>query len=195
MKKMRRFASLFGRRGILAAASAAIVVIGTQVVLQLLSSIMTAGLLLAQNNGDSGLNQVFPAYVWGLVLGVLPFAIGVFLSLWLLAPIAAELHIAHVVTRSLLAVAAGALVIFLVQLLGSLFHNFDRSAGQVFGWASGFFTTVSSNASWAFSNALYTAVTAAINLIPLTVLSGVLLWIWLRAHTAKHPVAGLIDKV
>jgi hypothetical protein len=65
----------------------------------------------------------------------------------------------------------------------------------VFGWASGFFTTVSSNASWAFSNALYTAVTAAINLIPLTVLSGVLLWIWLRAHPAKHPVAGLIDKV
>lgn len=192
---MRRFASLFGRRGVVAAAAAALIVLGTQVVLQLLSSVVLAGVALAQSNGPHVLSQIFPLYLWGVVLGILPFAVGVFLCLWLLAPVAAELHIGHVITRSLLAVAAGALVVFLVQLVGSLFQNFDSSAGLVFGWAQGFFTTVSSNADWAFSNSLYTALSTAINLVPLTVLAAVLLWVWLRAHPAKHEVSGLIDQV
>jgi hypothetical protein len=195
MKRFRRFASLFGRRGVLAAAAAAFIVLATQVVLQLLTSAVFAGVTLAQSNGREVLSQIFPLYLWGLVLGILPFAIGVFLCLWLLAPVAAELHIGHVITRSLLAVAAGALVVFLVQLLGSLFQNFDDSAGRVFGWAQGFFTTVSSNAGWAFSNSLYSALATAINLIPLTVLAGLLLWVWLRAHPAKYEVSGLIDQV
>lgn len=195
MKRFRRFASLFGRRGVLAAAAAALIVLGTRVVLQLLTTAVDAGLALTQSNSSQVLSQLFPYYAWGLVLGILPFAIGVFLCLWLLAPIAAELHIAHVITRSLLAAAAGAVVVFLVQLLGSLFQNFDDSAGRVFGWAQGFFTTVSSNAGWAFSTSLYSALSTAINLIPLTVLAGVLLWVWLRAHPAKHEVSGLIDQV
>ena len=87
------------------------------------------------------------------------------------------------------------MIVFLVQLVGMLFQSFDRSAGLVFGWASGFFSTLSSNADWAFSNSLYVALSTAINLIPLTVLAGVLLWIWLRAHPAKHEVSGLIDQV
>ncbi len=192
---MRRFASLFGRRGVLAATAAALIVLGAQVAQQILSTAVYAGLALTQSNGQDVLSQLFPAYLWGLILGVLPFAIGVFLSLWLLAPVAAELHIAHVITRSLLAVAGGAVIVFLVQLVGMLFQSFDRSAGLVFGWASGFFSTLSSNADWAFSNSLYVALSTAINLIPLTVLAGVLLWIWLRAHPAKHEVSGLIDQV
>ena len=190
---MRRFASLFGRRGVLAAAAAALIVLGAEVVQQVLTTAAYAGLALGQSNSQDVLPALFPTYLWGLVLGVLPFVVGVFLSLWLLAPVAAELHIAHVITRSLLAVAAGGLIVFLVQLLGSLFRSFDSSAGQVFGWAAGFFTTVSSNEQWAFS--IYTALSTAISLIPLTVLAGVLLWVWLQAHPAKHPVSGLIDEV
>jgi hypothetical protein len=195
MNQFRRFASLFGRRGVLAAAVGALIVLGTQVVQQLLSTALYAGMALTQGNDQTYLTQLFPAYLWALVLGILPFAIGVFLCLWLLAPIAAELHIAHVITRSLLAVAAGALVVFLIQLLESLFRNYDKSAGLTFGWAQGFFTTVTSNADWAFSNALFTALSTAISLIPLTILAGVLLWVWLRAHPAKHEVVGFIDKV
>ena len=192
---MRRFASLFGRRGVLAAAAATLIVLGAEVVQQLLTTAAYAGLALGQSNSQDVLPVLFPAYLWGLVLGVLPFVIGVFLSLWLLAPVAAELHIAHVITRSLLAVAVGGLVVFLVQLLASLFRNFDSSAGQVFGLASGFFHTVSANADWAFSNSLYLALSTAISLIPLTVLAGVLLWVWLQTHPAKHPVSGLVDEV
>ncbi|GAA3741841.1 hypothetical protein GCM10022239_16830 [Leifsonia bigeumensis] len=192
---MRGFASLFGRRGVVAAAIAALIVVTVEVVLQLVITSLGTGILLMQGSGSGNVPYLFPASLVNLVLGVLPFAIGVFLSLWLLAPVAAELHIAHVITRALLAVAAGALIVFIVRLLGSLFTNFDESAGYVFGWASGLFSTVSSNAGWAFAQSLYSALTTAINLIPLTVLACVLLWVWLRDHPAKHPVAGLIDEV
>ena len=192
---MRRFASLFGRRGVLAATAAATIVLGTQVVQQLLTTAVNAGLALSQSNSEVLLPLLFPAYLWGLILGVLPFVVGVFLSLWLLAPVAAELHIAHAITRSLLAAAAGSVVLFLVQLMSALFQNFDASAGQVFGFAAGFVNTVSANGDWAFSNAIYFALSTGIQLIPLTVLAGVLLWVWLRAHPAKHQVSGFIDKV
>ena len=188
---MRGFASLFGRRGVLAAAIAALIILGTYVVQRLLSSLLYAGVMISQGSVD----ELFPGFLLGTVLGVLPFVIGVFLSLWLLAPVAAELHIAHVITRSLLAAACGAVVVFVVTLLESLFSNYDESAGQVFGWAFGLFSTVSSSAGWAFSNALFGALNLAISLAPITILACVLLWIWLRAHLAKHVVAGLIDEV
>ncbi len=188
---MRGFASLFGRRGVLAAASAALIILGTYVVQRLLSSLLYAGVMISQGAVDG----LFPSFLLGTVLGVLPFVIGVFLSLWLLAPVAAELHIAHVITRSLLAAACGAVIVFVVTLLESLFSHYDVSSGQVFGWAFGLFSTVSASAGWAFSNALFGALNLAISLAPITILACVLLWIWLRAHPAKHPVAGLIDEV
>ena len=188
---MRRFASLFGRRGVLAAAAAALMVLGTQIVLQLLSTLLYAGVIVAQRSQA----EMVSAGLWAFVLGSLPFVIGVFLSLWLLAPIAAELHIAHVITRSLLAVAAGAVVVFLVYLSGGLLSQVSSSEGMVFGWAYAVFGSLVSTFGSALSNAVYGALGTAINLIPLTVLAGVLLWVWLRGHPAKHPVAGLIDEV
>lgn len=192
---MRGFASLFGRRGVLAATTAAVIVLVVQVALQLVNTSLGTGILLVRGGFSGGVPELFPISVWSIALGVLPFAIGVFLSLWLLAPVAAELHIAHVVTRALLAVAGGALLVFVVVLAASLFQNFHESVGLVLGWASGLFSTMSSNAGWAFTQSLYSALTTAVGLIPLTVLACVLLWVWLRAHPAKHPVAGLIDEV
>ncbi|MEO6942784.1 MAG: hypothetical protein ABI238_04605 [Terrimesophilobacter sp.] len=191
MNRMRRFASLFGRRGVLAAAAAALIVLGVQVIQQILSALLYGGLMMAQGSVSGGAFGV----VWGIVFGSLPFVIGVFLSLWLLAPVAAELRLAHVITRSLLATAMGAVAVFVVMAIGSLFSNFNESAGLVFGWASGLLSTVSSNFGWALSNAVLGALGTAIALIPLTVLAGILLWIWLREHPAQHPVAGLIDEV
>jgi len=55
-------------------------------------------------------------WVWGgiatsLLAVVVPFAVGVALSLWLLAPISPELRLAHVITRTLLAASAGAVLV------------------------------------------------------------------------------------
>ena len=179
---MRRFASLFGRRGILAAASAALIVLGVQVIQQVLTSILYSGVMIAQGSTPEGLF----AAVWGIVFGSLPFVVGLFLSLWLLAPVAAELRLAHVITRSLLAAVVGAVLVFAVSATGSLFSNFDESAGWVFGWASGLVTTVTNNAGWAPSNALFAALSSAIAFIPLTVLAAVPPWSALRPHPAKH---------
>lgn len=190
---MRRFASLFGRRGVLAATVAALIVLGVQIVLQLLNAMLWSGLIVAQGQGNA--SNVFLANVWNLALGSLPFVIGVFLSLWLLAPVAAELHIGHVITRSLLAVLMGAVVIFLVQFSTGLLGQVSDSQGLVFGWASAVFGSVVSSFGSALSNAVLSALGTAISMIPLTVLAGVLLWVWLREHPVKHPVAGLIDEV
>ena len=188
---MRRFASLFGRRGVLAAAAVALMVLGVQIVQNILSTLLYLDLYIRQVNQPEWLF----VGLWGFVLSSLPFVIGVFLSLWLLAPIAAELHIGHVITRSLLAVAVGTAVVFLVHLFGGLLGQISSSEGMVFGWAAAVFGSVVSTFGSALSNAVHNALGLAINLAPLTVLAGVLLWVWLRSHPAKHPVAGLIDEV
>lgn len=192
---MRRFASLFGRRGVLAAAAVGVGMLGTQIVLQLLSTLVTVATFVS-NQPDQYLSGfAFPTYLYSLVLDSLPFVIGVFLSLWLLAPVAAELHIGHVVTRSLLAVVGGAVIVFLVYFGGGLLGQISSSEGRVFGWAAAVFGSIVSTFGSALSYALFRALSTAISMIPLTVLAGVLLWVWLRSHPAKHPVAGLIDEV
>ena len=190
---MRGFASLFGRRGVLAAAFAASTVLVVSVVLQLLSTAVSWIFISSQQSGVFSFSDAAP--VVGLVLGALPFAVGVFISLWLLAPIGAELHIAHVITRSLLAVAAGIVVVFLVLFSGALFAQMSASDGLVFGWLVAAFRAVGRNVGSAAGWALYSSVTQGIALIPLTVLTGVLLWLWLHKHPHKHAVSGLIDEV
>lgn len=90
--------------------------------------------------------------------------------------------------------AAVAVVLFLVQVVGSLFHAYGHSAGQVYGFVEGFFHTVSSSEDWIFSNALY-ALSTAVSLIPLTMLAGVLVWVWLRAHPVAASASGGATKV
>jgi hypothetical protein len=178
----------------------ALVVLTASVALRFLSAILNAVVFGTRTAGSptTGLYDLafpFATYWWGGVIGVLPFAIGVFLSLWLVLPITAKQSLARVIGTSLLAVAVGAVVGFAFALAGSLLRNFDESAGQVFGWASGLFSTVSANADWAVVQALYTAVGAAKSLIPLTVLAGVLVWIRLRAHPVEVGPAGLAVEV
>lgn len=190
---MRGFASLFGRRGVLAAAFAAATVLVVTVVLQLLSTVVSWVFIVSQQSGLFDLSTAAP--IVGLILGSLPFAIGVFASLWLLAPIAAELHIAHVITRALLAVAVGIAVTFFVLFIGAMFGQLSASDGLVFGWIDAAFRVAGRNIGSAAGWALYSSATQGISLIPLTVLTGVLLWLWLHKHPQKHAVSGLIDEV
>jgi hypothetical protein len=117
-----------------------------------------------------------------LLLGVLPFAIGVFLSLWMIAPIAAELGTRFVITRGLLATAAGAVVMLIVTLFVDLLR-------QV---AAGFDAR-----SFGIEAAL--DIQGALNVIifrsPIVLLAAVLLWLWLREHPREYEVSGLIDEL
>ncbi|MEO6826421.1 MAG: hypothetical protein ABI255_09085 [Microbacteriaceae bacterium] len=141
----------------------------------------------------TGNSDFFAATIGYGLLTALPFAIGYFISLWIIAPIAEELRIGHVVTRAILATGVGATVMFIVlaalaitgafSIPGSLFAN---SLGGIFNFDA---------ATGGLARALTSALTALVGLLPLGVLGGVLLWLWRKDHPPRHPLSGLIDEV
>jgi hypothetical protein len=171
-----RMSGRLSSRAALAALPVALIVLGGYLVLQLLSAILNAAVFSTQTTGLYDLAFPFAVYVQGIVLGVLPFVIGVFLSLWLVLPISAKQSLVRVIGASLLAVVIGTVLVFVVALAGSLFGGFDESAGRVYGWVSGLLSSASVNAGRAVVQTLYSAASLAISLVPLTVLGGVLSW-------------------
>jgi len=104
----------------------------------------------------------------------LPLALGFFLSLWLIAPVAEELRIGHVITRAVLAVGVGSTVAFVVigvtGILGSFV--FDNSF---------------------FGNSFPMPSYQGSPIAPQRVLAGVLLWRWRSTHRVEYVIEGLID--
>ena len=112
----------------------------------------------------------------------LPFAIGVFVSLWLIAPLAEQLTLPFVFTRGLLASAAGALLVFVVSLVISVVtqigYGFD-----IRGFGHAVIMDIGTTAN------------VFIFTTPIVLFAAVLLWLWLRAHPREYEVSGLIDEV
>lgn len=132
--------------------------------------------------------------VWGDRLqhslsGLLPFAVGVFLCFWQVAPIAPVLRLAHVVTRSILAALVGGAVIWLVNVLFQLVVEVARTS----------FTTpavqVLDELGPDALRSLVNALAATAGYLPVTVLAGILLWGWLQRHPLDRPVHGALDEV
>lgn len=178
----RSFDSLTGNRKLVGAAVATAIVLGALILQQVGATLLGYLFFFAQRSMQDSWPSAFPGIVWGFAFGAVTFALGYFLCLWLLAPIAAELRLVAVMGRSLLAVAGGAVVAFTTGLLGSLFTGFDESAGLVFGWAYGALATASGNIGWATTQAAYNSASTAISLAPLAVLAGVVVWVWLRTQ-------------
>jgi hypothetical protein len=117
--------------------------------------------------------------------GPLFFAIGVFLCLWQVAPIAPNLRLAHVVTRALLATALGAAGYWLFRFISTLiFLAVDGSLGVHPDLIGGI----------AF-DASMDALQALVTWLALVVLGAVFLWGWLQRHPSKEPVTGTLDEV
>ena len=112
----------------------------------------------------------------------LPFALGVFVSLWLIAPLAGELSLRFVIMRGLLASAAGAVLVFVVSLFVDVV-TMIRYVFDIRGFAHSGVIAVG------------TAIDVLIFTTPIVVLGAVLLWLWLREHPREYEVAGLIDEV
>jgi hypothetical protein len=124
----------------------------------------------------------------------LPFVIGVFLSLWLIAPIGADLHIMHVVMRSGLAAGVGATVVFVVTAIIAVFSRIAL-AGTLFGNSFPSPSYDANSLPQELGYLLEGALSGFIAQAPVVVLAGVFLWIWLRQHPVRHAVAGLVDEV
>ena len=113
----------------------------------------------------------------------LPFALGVFLGLWLIAPLADELTLPFVFTRGALATAAGAVLVVVAQVVIALVVAVEEGVlnGQ------GFVRDVSLGALAGLSS--------FVNYLLIVLFASVLLWLWLRAHPRDYAVSGLIDEL
>jgi hypothetical protein len=123
-----------------------------------------------------------------MLLTCLPFVIGYFLGLWLVAPIAEELRVGHVITRAVLATGIGATLWFIAVAVAGVILVMVPSLGDL---AISGFASVPVQLGYALEDAL----SGFIGLLPLGVLSGVLLWLWRKDHAPRHPLSGLIDEV
>lgn len=164
-------------------AAAAVLLYGTAK--SLVGAIVFFAAALAQSGTRQSLEMfsalASPLQLWDLV----PPSVGVFLGLWVLAPISARLRVGAVIARSLVAVASAAVVVFLSQLLLGMQGWFANT--QFFGNSSNqavesFF----SNAANALPMALQFAASTALNALPVIVLAVVLTWMWLGRHPVRQ---------
>ncbi len=125
---------------------------------------------------------------------IVVFAAGVFITLWIIAPIAAELRLFHVVTRSILAAGVGTVLVFLFALLLSFVGGF--------GFSGGFSSSLLANLNFNGSSVMSTLALSVSSTIqtfssaaPVVVLAGAMLWIWLDRHPRTHQVSGMVDEV
>jgi len=149
---------------------------------QLVSTVIFYGTALVQGSGFQ--QGAFGAFVSPeYLLITIAYSAGVFAILWLFAPLTAALRLGGVITRSLLAVAGGAILMLLVTfaigmqswLAGANF--FSNSLGPA---ADSF----ARDGGTAFLAALSSTLGQAVNVLPLTVLAVVLTWSWLVRHPA-----------
>lgn len=175
------------RRGVLVAlVTATAFLLAALVQRALLSGLSLLGIAPFPGAGDY--LPIVLADAWNTSLtGVIPFAAGVFLSLWQIAPIAAELRLAHVVTRVLLAAAAGALAVIAVGVVVVLVAAALR-LGQD-GSAAAQFAELGRDGL----GVLLRSATTFVGVLPTLVLAGVLQWTWLMSREHPFPVEGMLD--
>jgi hypothetical protein len=129
-----------------------------------------------------------------VLLLTLPFAVGFFVSLWIIAPIAEELRLPHVVTRAILATGIASTLVFIALAIVGVLSAFSWD-GAIFGQSFPTTRFDGGGAVGALGRALTSAALAFVSTLPLGVLAGVLLWIWRKDHPPRHPLSGLIDEV
>ncbi len=162
--------------------------------LLLVSSFLRSTLGTLSAIAQSGTAGLSPLQIWAGQLvdsltGPLPFAVGVFLCFWQLAPIAPVLRLAHVVTRSVLAALLGAAamwIVFVIVQLGS-----DIAAAPFSFHAQRVFGSLGADAV----GFLFSAVGAMVGYLPSVALAAILLWGWLQRHPPARPVHGALDEV
>ena len=160
------------------------------------SSYLSLQAAQAESNGLYDLNVGFSPWptLEGILRFVLPFALGVFLSLWVIAPVSHELTLRFVLTRAGLATLVGAVLVIIANVLFAVFGAFSPT-GSLFGNS---FPTPGFDGSYLVQGliaALAAGLNAVISKAPLVLLAGVLLWLWLRDHPREYAVSGLIDEI
>ncbi len=116
------------------------------------------------------------------------FAVGVFLALWLIMPIVAGLRLSSVVVRSVVATVAGAVLVFIAMLL----IGFYNAIGGILSTQVGFRGEVASH--WV-GFGISTGGGYLVDAMPLVILVGILLWMWLAKHPSDTLASSLATEV
>jgi hypothetical protein len=177
------------RPGAVPALLAGVGVFATLLLIGFVQALLSTVWGVSQSAGADYVGAVWGARLQESLSGLLPFAVGVFLCFWQVAPIAPVLRLAHVVTRSILAALVGGAVIWLVNVLFRLVVDVARTS----------FTTpavqVLDELGPDALESLFRALSATVQFLPVTVLAGILLWGWLQRHPLDKPVHGALDEV
>lgn len=149
-----------------------------------------------ENAAVTGLYEVntvppFDPDLLGLLYFVLPLGLGVFLALWLLAPISHELTVRFVLTRAGLAAASAAFVHLVFGVAVALLAWFGADINTFAPFAAWDGAMLLQNVFRSLMGAIHVSIWAT----PLVMLAGVLLWLWLRDHPREYEVAGIIDEI
>lgn len=182
----RTLVSLARRRGRLPALVAALGVAAVLLVVTTLHQVISWGVSTVFYGGSGLTSELYELestslrldYVVDSLPQVLPFALGLFLGLWLIAPLADELTLPFVFTRGALATAAGAILVIVAQLVIAVVAALDGG-------------DLATDALLA----LLTGAASFVSYLVYVLFASVLLWLWLRAHPRDYAVSGLIDEV
>ena len=179
------------RRGALSAAVVTGVVLGAILIQQVLVGMMV--MVRAASFGAPA-SEVFAASTITTLtsagVSTVPLAIGVFVSLWQIAPIASQLRIGHVLSRSMLAAGVGALLAFLVSSVVGVISDLFVYRGSIFDGGA---TSFAQQVPFTVGSGLITALSTFVTALPLVALAAVLLWIRLRDNDRGYRVEGMLD--
>ena len=191
---VKQVQQLVRRRGALAAAMTAATLAAFLVVQDVLRQLISLMTLSLSGQGLYDVQQlgVFSGLLSTFLTFYLPFAVGLFVSLWLIAPVAEELRIGHVITRAVLAVGIGSTLVFVVLSVTSILSSFVFNA-PFFGNSFPFPSYQGAPVPQQLAFALQSALVGFVSLLPLGVLAGVLLWHWRKTHPVDFAIEGLID--
>lgn len=180
----------FRRRGLFAAALGSAGVLAVLLVQDIAMTIVwLLGSIGFSSTAGSALGSAIAGSWTQSLTTSLPFSIGVFVSLWQLAPIGAVLRLTHVITRSLLAAGIGAGAVLIVGTVINLVQGVTTFVDRDFA----FVASDSRNLVVSLGYALQTAASTFVTVVPVVVLAGVLLWMWTRTTDREHPVEGALD--
>ncbi|TPW70161.1 hypothetical protein [Schumannella sp. 10F1B-5-1] len=190
-----RVAATVGRRGFVPALVTAAAIFGAVLVQGFLTGVIASAYTVGTLGGDWSryADSAWSAQLAVSLTGSLPFAIGVFLSLWQIAPVDAQLRLGHVLSRAALATLVGALTVIVVVVLVS-FVAAVAGIPDLFGGRedlTGLFDRFGQNTA----RGVLGAAQNMINQLAVVMLGAVLLWGWLPRHPREHDVRGALDEV
>lgn len=193
-----RVAKTIGRRGFTPALITAAGVFAALLVYSAIQAILSSisATAFAFDPAVPGfLGTIWSAQLLGSLTSSLPFAVGVFLALWQVAPIGPELRLGHVVTRSLLAALAGTACVIIVVVVLSVVGSIAGAGASWFGASFPDLGSALDGLWFTILNGVLSAIQALVEYAATVVLAGVLLWGWLQRHPPEHHVGGSLDEV